>query len=155
MKKLLKMSEEEIDALDEDVFQEHLLELSEEDQLNLLEKFPELKELIEDPFASFKEGMSPEEAAEFDKLQKDDVSEEELDDMSEEELDALLEEEEENEELISDEELDEFIEDNFSEDELKEIDELIENQKNDNSKKISEEDFETGLSEEELKELDD
>jgi hypothetical protein len=145
MKKLLEMSEEEIDALDEDVFQEHLLELSEEDQLNLLEKFPELKELIEDPFASFKEGMSPEEAAEFDKLQKDD--------MSEEELDALLEEE--NEELISDEELDEFIEDNFSEDELKEIDELIENQKNDNSKKISEEDFETGLSEEELKELDD
>ena len=145
MKKLLEMSEEEIDALDEDVFQEHLLELSEEDQLKLLEKFPELKELIEDPFASFKEGMSPEEAAEFDKLQKDD--------MSEEELDALLEEE--NEELISDEELDEFIEDNFSEDELKEIDELIENQKNDNSKKISEEDFETGLSEEELKELDD
>ena len=146
MKKLLEMSEEEIDALDEDEFQEHFLELGEEDQLKLLEKFPELKELIEDPFASFKEGMSPEEAAEFDKLQKDD--------MTEEELDALLEEEE-NEEIISDEELDEFIEDNFSENELKEIDELIENQKNDNSKKISEEDLDTGLSEEDLKELDE
>ena len=42
------MTEEEINSLSEDEFIENLLKLSEDEQLKIFEKFPELKSLIEE-----------------------------------------------------------------------------------------------------------
>ena len=127
MKSLLEMTEEEIDSLSEDEFVEKFLKLSEGDQEKMFEKFPELKSLIEDPFEDFKEGMTDEEAAEFDKLMEEDLN--------------SLEDE------ITDEELEEILEDDDDDDF---IDEGVEDVSEDTSN-----DMEFGLTEEELKELEE
>ena len=126
MKSLLEMTEEEINSLSEDEFVENLLKLSEDEQLKIFEKFPELKSLIEDPFEDFKEGMTDEEAAEFDKLMEEDLN--------------SLEDE------ITDEELEEILKDD--DDDF--IDEGVEDVSEDTSN-----DMEFGLTEEELKELEE
>ena len=124
MKSLLEMTEKEINSLSEDDFVENLLKLSEDDQLKIFEKFPELKSLIDDPFEDFKEGMTDEEAAEFDKAMEEDLKslEEEI---SDEELEELLEN---DDEYILDEASEEVSDDvlgnmdlGLSEEELKEL----------------------------------
>ena len=125
MKNLLEMTEEEIYSLSEDAFIEKLLELSDDEQLKIFEKFPELKTLIEDPFEDFKEGMTPDEEASFDKLMEEDLK--------------SLEEE------ITDEELERLLEDD-DEDILDETLEVLSEDESD--------DMDLGLSEEELKELE-
>ena len=119
------MTEEEIYSLSEDAFIEKLLELSDDEQLKIFEKFPELKTLIEDPFEDFKEGMTPDEEASFDKLMEEDLK--------------SLEEE------ITDEELERLLEDD-DEDILDETLEVLSEDASD--------DMDLGLSEEELKELE-
>lgn len=118
------MTEEEINSLSEDEFVENLLKLSEDEQLKIFEKFPELKSLIDDPFEDFKEGMTDEEAAEFDKSMEEDLKslEEEI---SDEELEELLENDDKD---ILDNALEEVLDDTsdnmdlgLSDEELKEL----------------------------------
>ena len=126
MKSLLEMTEEELDNLSEDEFIENFLQLSEDDQEKMFEKYPELKSL-------FDEDDEDDEYDEDDEDDEDDIYAEFA-----AEVDKIIEEE-----LADDPELKELLEDADGETD----DESLEDFKNAN--------VNAELSEEELKELED
>ena len=91
MKSLLEMTEEELDNLSEDEFIENFLQLSEDDQEKMFEKYPELKSLFDED----------DEDDEYDEDDEDDIYAE-----FDAEVDKIIEEE-----LADDPELKELLED--------------------------------------------
>ena len=78
MKSLLEMTEEELDNLSEDEFVENFLQLSEDDQKKMFEKFPELKSLFDEDDEDHEDDIYAEFDEEVDKIIEEEFSEEEL-----------------------------------------------------------------------------